>query len=267
MRRTSRGKSEGPGGALAAYLLEIFSGVQGEGPLVGERQIFLRFAGCNLCCRYCDTPAGRKPRPAACLAEQSPGKRDFEKLANPLTGEALLDRVRKLARPGLHRWLSLTGGEPLLHTDFLVEWLPAVLSLRLRTYLETNGTLAPQVSRLLRLVDYIAMDLKLPSTTGQPERWSEAKSFLEVLQLGGKAQATCAKAVVCAETTPEEVSLAAGLVQTAAPEVVLILQPVTRRGGAVPPSPQQLLEFQELAKRQHPLVRVIPQTHRLIRQK
>ena len=274
MRSAEAGKGKGKRRALRralgrpgqAYLLEIFSGIQGEGPLVGERQIFLRFAGCNLRCRYCDTPASRHPRPKRCLAEEDPGGRDFQAIANPVSGEALLERVRKLARPGLHRWVSLTGGEPLLQADFLAEWLPGILALRLRTYLETNGTLAPELSRLLPLLDYVAVDLKLPSATGQPPRWAEARAFLELLHAEGKARAVCAKAVVCGETDDDEIALAAGLVQTTAPEALLVLQPVNPRGGALPPPPERMLRLQELAKRQHPQVRVIPQMHRLMGQ-
>ena len=40
---------------MKAPIIEIFSSFQGEGLLIGERQIFVRFAGCNLDCNYCDT--------------------------------------------------------------------------------------------------------------------------------------------------------------------------------------------------------------------
>jgi len=40
---------------LYADIAEIFSSIQGEGLYVGRRQIFIRFCGCNLNCRYCDT--------------------------------------------------------------------------------------------------------------------------------------------------------------------------------------------------------------------
>ena len=38
-----------------AFIKEIFTSVQGEGFFIGEKQIFIRFCGCNLKCDYCDT--------------------------------------------------------------------------------------------------------------------------------------------------------------------------------------------------------------------
>ena len=40
---------------INAPIIEIFSTFQGEGSFIGKRQIFVRFAGCNLNCNYCDT--------------------------------------------------------------------------------------------------------------------------------------------------------------------------------------------------------------------
>ena len=40
---------------MEAKINEIFSSIQGEGPVVGYKQLFIRFCGCNLNCNYCDT--------------------------------------------------------------------------------------------------------------------------------------------------------------------------------------------------------------------
>ena len=38
-----------------AKIKEVFTSIQGEGPFVGYKQLFVRFCGCNLSCKYCDT--------------------------------------------------------------------------------------------------------------------------------------------------------------------------------------------------------------------
>ena len=42
--------------AEAAHLVEMFSSIQGEGIHVGASTLFVRFAECDLRCRWCDTP-------------------------------------------------------------------------------------------------------------------------------------------------------------------------------------------------------------------
>ena len=78
-------------------LKELFASIQGEGPLVGYKQIFMRLCGCNLKCKYCDT--------------------DFDAInAKEYTISELLEYVKKHSE--CHS-VSLTGGEPLLHTSFI----------------------------------------------------------------------------------------------------------------------------------------------------
>ena len=81
---------------------EIFASIQGEGPVVGYKQLFIRFCGCNLNCEYCDT-------------EFSNGE-DFtpQELAQKITSEYDLKSFHSI---------SLTGGEPLLSVEFLKEFL------------------------------------------------------------------------------------------------------------------------------------------------
>ena len=78
-----------------ANLTEIYSAIQGEGPAVGERQILVRLAGCNRQCRYCDTDT---EAPRACRVERRAGKRNWQQIPNPVSSEAALDAVERLAR-------------------------------------------------------------------------------------------------------------------------------------------------------------------------
>jgi len=258
---------------VTAPVVEIFSSIQGEGLLVGERQVFLRFAGCNLECAYCDTPAARS-EPPVCLVER-PGagwepalpEEGFEEWANPLSVEQVTEAVGRLARPqpGLHHSVALTGGEPLLHAEFLLEVLPKIGDLGLGAYLETNGTLADELVRVLPYLDVVSMDIKLPSSTKQAPVWVEHERFL--LALVAHEDATrldFAKCVVTGDCDPAEVEQAARLIASIRPEMALVLQPVTPvRPGIAAPTPRQVLELQAIAKRQLARVRVIPQVHRV----
>ncbi len=235
-----------------ARLLEIFSSIQGEGPWLGRRQVFIRFSGCNRACAYCDTPleAGE-----FCRVESSPGRGSFGTLPNPvpLTAVQRLLTAWLNAFPGTHHSLSITGGEPLLHWHLLREWLPVLRPL-LPIYLETNGTLPQALEKLLPWIDYVAMDIKLSSVTGEASLWEEHEEFL---RLAGKREG-CVKLVVDRDADYGEMVRAAGLAAAAAPSLPLILQ--LRTGGKPFPA-VELLQLQGKLAGIHPDVRVIPQMH------
>ena len=86
---------------MKAPIIEIFSSFQGEGLLVGQRQIFVRFAGCNLNCNYCDTNDSK--------SEQS-GKL--------MTPEEVINEINKILTPDC-KTISFTGGEPSLYPEFI----------------------------------------------------------------------------------------------------------------------------------------------------
>ena len=89
-------------------LIEIFSSIQGEGKYVGCRQIFVRFEGCNLACRYCDTENAPGAHPT-CQIETHAGSRSFEtelslsQLANYLCVDrtSLMRELRLMRAEGL----------------------------------------------------------------------------------------------------------------------------------------------------------------------
>ena len=125
---------------MKAPIIEIFSSFQGEGLLIGERQIFVRFAGCNLNCNYCDTNDSKS-----------------EKSGRLMTPQSVTDEINKLLTPDC-RSISFTGGEPSLYPDFINE----VSKLTdLKIMLETNGTLPDNIDSIEKL-DMVSLDIKLP---------------------------------------------------------------------------------------------------------
>lgn len=251
-----------------AELVEIFSGVQGEGTLVGERQIFIRFAGCNLRCRFCDTPTARAPS-ARFRAEQTPGRRDFESLANPAAIDDLLALVIRLHEPkSLHGSVSITGGEPLMQADAVAALLPGIRAAGLQTYLESNGTLPEALAVVIEDLDYVSMDVKLPSATRQAPQWDAHRQFLTVCRdRRPDGLALIVKAVVTDATPMSEIEQAAALVAETAPGAALVLQPVTPMEGIRAPGPGLVLAMQAAAKERVADVRVIPQVHKFIGQR
>jgi len=240
-----------------AELIEVFSSIQGEGMLVGCRQVFVRMAMCNLACSYCDTPYAPQQ---SCRVEDAPASGNFRNLPNPVSLETLYNILHGWERqlPGLHHSISLTGGEPLVQATVLGEWLPALRRL-LPIYLETNGTLAAELEPLLPFIDWISMDIKLASQSGVPTPWQEHCNFLAL----AREKECQVKAVIGEETPKREVEAVARMVEDVAADVPLILQPLTR-DGRIAISPRALIDLHTAAARYHSATRVIPQSHRFI---
>ena len=134
---------------------EVFTSIQGEGPYVGFKQIFIRFCACNLNCSYCDT--------------------DFisDEKTKDYTPEMLANLVNNMDA----EFVSLTGGEPLLFVDFLKEFIPLC---KHKIYLETNGTLPNALANVISLIDVVASDVKLSSCTSEPSKFDIHDEFLRI---------------------------------------------------------------------------------------
>lgn len=171
---------------------EIFASIQGEGPYVGYKQLFIRFCNCNLKCNYCDT--------------------DFEdgKEYDPCE---LANEVNKFT--DVHS-ISLTGGEPLLQTEFLKDFLPLVNK---KIYLETNATLADRFNEVKSFVDIVSADIKLESATGIKDTYKFHDKFFEAC----RGVETFAKIVFNDRITDEEIEKCCELGKKH--DIELILQP------------------------------------------
>src|SRR5262245_39591884 len=86
------------------FVSEIYSSLQGEGPYAGERQIFVRLAGCPLRCTYCDTPQSLVARGHPVMAT-----------------DQVLKRLKELRKTSGAKTVSITGGEPLAQSLFVGE--------------------------------------------------------------------------------------------------------------------------------------------------
>lgn len=218
--------------ANKATIKEIFTSIQGEGPFVGYKQLFIRFCGCNLSCAYCDTPHNS----------------NNAKVYTPLELIALANSQRDCHS------VALTGGEPLLHTAFLKEFLSQC---PLPVYLETNATLAGELAEVIDLIDYVSADIKLPSCTGEIERWETHDRFFTV----AKPKKLFAKIVFDENITEDEISSACAL--GAKHRIELILQPkMTKDGLTITNTFIETTLDNFLTK--YKKVRLIPQVHKFI---
>lgn len=112
-------------------LVEIFESLQGEGRNMGRPCVFVRFAGCNLACPWCDTDTAKR----------------FS-----LTRDDLLAEVRTFRAKSV----ILTGGEPTVQAG-MPELVATLKGAGYWIGVETNGLVAPD---WLASVDYVACSPK-----------------------------------------------------------------------------------------------------------
>jgi len=124
-------------------IVEIFRSLQGEGKNQGKPCLFIRLAGCNLKCRWCDTPASRSGGIEMSL-------------------DTIMEQVWRINPP----YVCVTGGEPLLQADELERLLVSMKKRGTAIDIETNGTI--DFSRFQPCAS-ICMDVKCPSSGEQSD--------------------------------------------------------------------------------------------------
>lgn len=246
------------------HVYEAYSSIQGEGPHVGVRQVFLRVAGCSLGCVYCDTLDAKRFEPDHFLVETEPGAGTFTSTDNPVGIDAVLDAVDGLWTSCTHS-VSVTGGEPMQFGD-LPELVAGLAERGRDVYLETAGPSLDLAGQVADDVAYLSLDWKLPSHGAVPEGKREdlLDRELSVLKrfLDAGAEAWV-KAVLMASTT--EAELHDALSRLEGVDVPVVLTPVTPMGEAETPSADQVQALARAAGDQlGARVRVIPQMHRAV---
>jgi 7-carboxy-7-deazaguanine synthase len=130
--------------AVLHRVAEVFGPtIQGEGALIGQPTVFVRFGGCDYRCAWCDSLH-------AVLPEHRPSWRK-------LTPTALLDAVWLLAAPPY--WITLSGGNPALQNCHELLWRGQSLGYRFAC--ETQGSIWPDWFTRL---DHLVLSPKPPSS-------------------------------------------------------------------------------------------------------
>jgi len=249
--------------------VEVFSSVQGEGPHVGASTLFVRLGGCDLRCAWCDSPQTWSPT-RECRIEAARGTGRFRHRPNPVAVGEVLEAARGLELEA-HRFVSLTGGEPLLQPRAVAALVDVLAGRGPRILLETHGLAAEALARVVDRVDVVSMDWKLASDVRRaadpegapPAPFHEAHArFLRVARRAGQV---VVKMVVTPRTTEGELEAAWREIAAVDPGTGVVLQPVTPCGEIDrTPSAGRLLELAARASRLLSDVRVIPQVHPLL---
>ncbi len=123
---------------MALKVNEIFYSIQGESLFAGLACVFVRLAGCNLKCTYCDTLYAREE-------------------GNLMEIYEILEHVAAFSCP----LVEITGGEPLLQ-DETSALISKLLETRYKVLMETNGSLDISTvdERCVKIID-----IKCPSSS------------------------------------------------------------------------------------------------------
>ncbi len=213
---------------------EIFSSIQGEGPVVGYKQLFIRFCGCNLKCNYCDT--------------------EFMQ-GESYTPQSLAEKIKQDYNLKTFHSISLTGGEPLLSVKFLKEFLP-LIKCETKIYLETNATLSDNLEKIRNYIDIISADIKLESSTGKDTLKLHDEFFEHC-----KGIETFAKIVFDSTITQDEITTCAQMGKKHS--IGLVLQP-KMIGDKMSVDSDFCNEILDKFTLIYPNVRLIPQVHKFL---
>jgi 7-carboxy-7-deazaguanine synthase len=233
-----------------ARVSEIFTSIEGEGIFVGKKTLFIRFSGCYLKCRWCDT-----------------------KYALPLDSgtdyqiDEIKDLIIKELRPFTYK-VNFTGGEPLLQTEAVIELADFIRKhTNLKTYMESSCFDSELFSKVLPYIDICKVEFKTDdSKVVEDEEYDNLISNeIKCLELAVESnKATYIKIVVTNSTNLESFkNLVYNISKKIKPSDILgfIIQPSF---GIDQPTVNKLLDTYDIVQPMFPDVRIIPQLHKEI---
>jgi organic radical activating enzyme len=224
---------------MKGFVRELFSSIQGEGIKVGQRQTFIRFLGCNLSCDYCDTPITQKMEGHFVYQDKIHN--------NPVEVDFLIDKITEDV-------IAITGGEPLLQIDFLLELCGKLNKMEKKIYLDTNATLPDELERVIKYVSTVSLDFKIPTATRGPILWDEHDKSLRI----ALEKEVFVKIIIDENFSSHELDKTCEIIKKTDLNIPLVIQPVF--GKNIP----NIMDIQKKALSRLKDVRIIPQIHKYL---
>ena len=202
---------------------EIFESVFGEGMNMGLPCTFIRLQGCNCRCKWCDTKYAQ------------------------VVGEGTMLKINEIieaVRDYGHKWVSLTGGEPLLVSEPLTDLIYRLQMKGHQVQIETNCSIDPLKHSI---ADRIAVSPKLPSAGEQAVKMMHY-NYIECLSKDDEV-----KFVI---STGEDLREAFRIIDEHPTDAPIIFQPEGGIDGG------WLFEYTKNVDR---MIRILPQLHKIFK--
>jgi organic radical activating enzyme len=233
-----------------ARVSEIFTSIEGEGIFVGKKTLFIRFSGCHLKCKWCDT-----------------------KYALPLDSgteyqiDEIKDMIIRELQPFTYK-VNFTGGEPLLQSDAIIELADFIKKqTNLKTYIESSCFDSELFSKVLPFIDICKIEFKTDdSKVVENEEYDNLLlNEIKCLELAVESNKTTYIKIVVTNSTDLESfkNLVYSISKKIKPSNIVgfIIQP---SHGVDQPTVNKLLDTYDIVQPMFPEVRIIPQLHKEI---